>query len=435
MTYLRNYLLRPALAYLLLQMLRRLYRLAFSPNLLLRTLPNSLGERLAHATPSLQHSYTPSSCVYYFGLLSTALYPAIRKLQFTYQPKYVRQTFQLPEFRNTHQPSNLPWVERDRHPEILTCCPEVVPPGEVSLDWAGAPEERADAIYIVVPGLTGCSNESYIRCFVRYMEINCPKSRVACYNPRGRGGNPITSDFLYSGGYTQDLRRVIQHVHANIAGARPIFLVGYSLGGNVVTKMIGEDGDRCLVRGAAVCSPPLDFLSMSNHLTTSWIGQLLDAFLVYSCNRELTSDPTNVDRHFFQTIRRKRPTTMCELDHNVIAPMMELTSASHYYRLASGGQWLHKIRIPMLFVLPEDDPLVDGERVRRDDFETNPCLVGVFTKYGGHSMDLPEAVEEGDRKSGSRNFFQSRSWFDKIVVEFTNAVLEEGGTTKASVKD
>ena len=108
---------------------------------------------------------------------------------------------------------------------------------------------------------------------------------------------------------------------------------------------------------------------------------------------------------------------MCELDGQITAPMINLTSASHYYREASSGPWLHKIKTPMLFVLPEDDPIVDTDRVRRDDFETNSYLIGVFTKYGGRSMDLPEVVDS------SSSSFEGSSLFDKIVFEFTNAIL------------
>jgi predicted alpha/beta-fold hydrolase len=398
---LKHWVLRPLAAYLFARFLHRVYLLLSSirSNPTIKRLRSGVGDRIAQQCPSLFLPYQPSSILYYSGILSTALYPWF-KTRCTDPPNYHRQTFQLPVFHNT---------------DNFSCCPKIVPTGEVSLDWAGAPETHADSIYIVVPGLTGSSDAYYMQAFVQHMKEHHGGARIGAYNPRGQGGNRMASNFLYSGGYTHDLRYVIQHVYQNIAANRPIFVVGFSLGGNVVTKMIGEDGEHCVVTGAICCSPPIDFLSMSNHLSTSFTGKVLDSFLVKQCNRKALSGAGA--EYFRHIIQKNRPTTMRQFDGQIIASMMGCQSASHYYREASSGPWLHKIRVPMLFVLPEDDPIVDGCRIRRDDFATNPCLIGVFTKFGGHTMDLPCHNKQ-------HSSFEGSSWFDKIVVEFTRAVLK-----------
>ena len=386
---------RSSLAYLLytmvLQKIIQLIRHRLSPsNPLLLYQKNGLGQHLLSLCKTIQSPYSPP-IVWSFGLLSTILYPQINKARLTNQPEimYQREVLNLEKFSNEF--------------EKLTCCPKEVPSGEVSLDWTGATQEDAKSIYILVPGLTGSSSSYYISTFVRYVTSCTPSARVCAYNPRGRGGNTVTSNFLYSAGYTQDLRRIIQRVH-NAANGVPIILVGYSLGGNVVAKFLGEEGEECLVDGAIVCSPPIDLLSMSNHLCHGIVGQIFDKALVYSCNQELSSDD-----HFAKAIHENRPSTMVELDGQIIAPMMGCESASHYYRVASAGLWLHCIATPTCFVLPLDDPIVNGNRVRQDDFAANKFLLAVITNSGGHSMDLPYGSNDS-------------SWFAKAAVEFAEAV-------------
>jgi predicted alpha/beta-fold hydrolase len=92
--------------------------------------------------------------------------------------------------------------------------------------------------------------------------------------------------------------------------------------------------------------------------------------------------------------------------------MMGCESASHYYRVASAGLWLHRIATPTCFVLPLDDPIVNGNRVRQDDFAANKFLLAVITNSGGHSMDLPYGSNDS-------------SWFAKAAVEFAEAVCKK----------
>ena len=59
-------------------------------------------------------------------------------------------------------------------------------------------------------------------------------------------GNSLVTPFMYSAGYTADLRRTIQHIKQNTS--LPIFCVGYSLGSNVLAKYLGEEGESCVVK-------------------------------------------------------------------------------------------------------------------------------------------------------------------------------------------
>ena len=72
-------------------------------------------------------------------------------------------------------------------------------------------QSAADApICLIVPGLTSSSSSAYVRRAAA--TLHATGVRVGCYNPRGRGGNVLQTPFLYSAGFTEDVRRVVSHV-------------------------------------------------------------------------------------------------------------------------------------------------------------------------------------------------------------------------------
>jgi len=119
--------------------------------------------------------------------------------------------------------------------------------------------------------------------------------RVACFNPRGRGGNPVATPLLYSVGYTEDLRRAV----GNIKRANPIaplFAIGYSLGSNYLAKYVGEEGKTCSLSGAICVACPVDCISMSNQLGADFLNRyFVDPQLVSYVKRVVTEheDPSD----------------------------------------------------------------------------------------------------------------------------------------------
>ena len=130
-------------------------------------------------------------------------------------------------------------LQQIRRPPGRATCPPLVPQGVVSVDWLEPeglkPLVAAEApIVVIVPGLTSSSREGYVkRAAMRFLKEGW---RVACYNPRGRGGNPVDTPMLYSVGYTEDLRAVISKIRAANPVA-PMMAVGYSLGVSLASSL------------------------------------------------------------------------------------------------------------------------------------------------------------------------------------------------------
>ena len=308
--------------------------------------------------------------------------------------------------------------------EGMKCCPNVVPEGVVSVDWLELGEGRKATkdeekkmktreesseppIVILVPGLTGSSESGYIR---RTASIFHESGfRVACYNPRGRGGNPLISPFLYSVGYTEDLRRVVAHIRSTNPEAPFMFAVGYSLGSNYLAKYVAEEGAECPLSGGVCLGGVVDCLTTSNALESTFFGRIADSLLVRLV-KPLAMDNANILReapHWYDYEALAKARTMAQFDGAMISKSFGFSSASDYYRWSSSGLVLHQVRIPMMFIFAENDPICPGRAVRPDTFQASDYLLMCRTKNGGHSMDWFDSSLE--------------PWAAKNALRFCNA--------------
>jgi len=296
-----------------------------------------------------------------------------------------------------------------RAPRGSSCCPAVVPAGIISLDLL--PHEQPRGAIMLVPGLTGSSDSGFIR---RAAEL-CHRSgfEVWAYNPRGRGGNVVCSPFLYSAGYTEDLKRAVEFVSARRHDL-PLFALGYSLGSNKLAKMLGEQGGQCKLAAAACLACPINLSATSSALRKTWGGRLLDRALVGFVQQvrleheEMLSQHPNID---IEAVKAAK--TMADFDNEAIAPMFEYASAAEYYTNASSGPHLSGVRVPTMFIHAANDPIIPGYCIQLDEFHSNPHLLSVMTRDGGHSMDW----FEGD--------VSRQPWGCRMGVEFFKRVLVE----------
>lgn len=96
-----------------------------------------------------------------------------------------------------------------------------------------------------------------------------PKSTISLvvFNYRGNADAPLTTPKSYNGAETEDLREVVNHIK-NTYSNSTLFSIGYSLGSNILTKYIGEEGDNCKIDAAVSISNPFNF----NKSTQYWNG-------------------------------------------------------------------------------------------------------------------------------------------------------------------
>lgn len=231
----------------------------------------------------------------------------------------------------------------------------------LDLDWFG-PHEAAVPLVLLLHGLTGSSNSPYIVGMQQALAAQGWAS--VALNWRGCSGEPNLLPRSYHSGASEDLAATIAHLKSK----RPLaalYAVGYSLGGNVLLKHLGESaGDSGLQAGVAV-SVPFRLDQCADR-----IGQGFSKVYQAHFMREMLAYIKDKQRQFqhdgrvdgLATLSRLGPLTgmrtFWDFDGRVTAPLHGYRDAEDYYRRASSRYFLGAIRTPTLIIQAADDPFV-----------------------------------------------------------------------------
>jgi predicted alpha/beta-fold hydrolase len=202
-------------------------------------------------------------------------------------------------------------------------------------------------------------------------------------NFRGCSGEPNRLRRSYHGGDTADLAWVIARMQERYPPS-PLVCAGVSLGGNVLLKYLGEQGEALpkAIRAAAAISAPFD-LAASVQALGQGFSRVYQHRLVASLKRKtfnkLTRYPDLVDRAALQAVR-----TLAAFDDLVTAPVHGFADATAYWAASSAASFLPRIRRPTLLVNAEDDPFLPADALPRQAVAENPFLTATFTPSGGH---------------------------------------------------
>ncbi len=250
----------------------------------------------------------------------------------------------------------------------------------LDLDWwqpAGQPRTR---LTILCHGLEGDSRRPYVRGMARALLGR--GWDVLAWNFRGCSGEPNRQLRFYHSGATDDLDAVV--THAANGGYTQIALVGFSLGGNLVLKYLGECGaNGCpqLYR-AVVFSVPCDLLSSSQQISRpeNWVyAQRFLRALRRKVTRKATLMPDQISTAHLRSIR-----TIKDFDDHYTAPLHGFGRAVDYYRRCSSRFFLPDIRIPTLIVNAANDPFLPKACYPIEEVRDHPCVFLEIPTRGGH---------------------------------------------------
>lgn len=202
-------------------------------------------------------------------------------------------------------------------------------------------------------------------------------------NFRGCSEEPNRLRRSYHGGETGDLAWVIQQVSVQHP-AGPIVCMGFSLGGNVLLKYLGEQGDAVPspVRAAAAISAPFNLALSAKGLGQGFsrlYGDRLVASLKRKTLQKLAEYPDLVDARAVQKVQ-----TLAQFDALVTAPVHGFKNAQDYWTRSSSASFLPRIRRPTLLINAQDDPFLPAEALPRHAVAENAFLQGEFPEAGGH---------------------------------------------------
>jgi predicted alpha/beta-fold hydrolase len=202
---------------------------------------------------------------------------------------------------------------------------------------------------------------------------------------RSCGGTLNRTKRFYHSGETGDLALVVDRVTREFPGA-PLVMAGFSLGGNVLLKYLGERGDAvpAAIRAAAAVSVPFDLDRGASHIDRGF-ARVYQASFLKSLKRKafakLERYPDLCDPARLDAVRSIR-----EFDELVTAPLHGFAGATDYYRQSSSLGFLRGIRRPTLLLSAVDDPFLPPavlDEVRAVAL-ANPALTIEFVPEGGH---------------------------------------------------
>lgn len=231
----------------------------------------------------------------------------------------------------------------------------------LDMDWHG-PHEADVPLVLVLHGLTGSSNSPYVAGLQQAMAKQGWAS--VALNWRGCSGEPNLLPRSYHSGASEDLAAVIAHLRA-VRPLAPLYAVGYSLGGNILLKHLGESGLNSNLQGAVAVSVPFRLDECADR-----IGQGFSRVYQRHFMREMVGYIKDKQRRFqheglseglaelaaLGSLENMR--TFWDFDGRVTAPLNGFVDAQDYYRRASSRYFLGEIRIPTLLIQALDDPFV-----------------------------------------------------------------------------
>ena len=294
------------------------------------------------------------------------------------KPNYSNQPQFKPAWwlRNSHLQTIWPVICRRRHQLSLENERVELPDGDfVDLNWMGK-HEKGPLVFIL-HGFEG-SIESHYAKNMMYALQNAGWRSVFMHF-RGCSGEPNRLARSYHSGDTKDAEFVVNLLRDR-EPETPISAIGYSLGGNVLLKWLGETGKSNPLCAAVAISVPFDLTKAAERIQHGF-SRLYQWYFLKCLRERLTHKfqfvPTPIDP-FNMAINDIR-----KFDDRYTAPIHGFSGVEEYYSVSSSRQYLRGIQKPTLILHAKDDPFM-SEDVIPSSQELSSSIKLEVTETGGH---------------------------------------------------
>lgn len=272
-----------------------------------------------------------------------------------------------------------------------------LPDGDfLDLDWMRAGQRR---VAILSHGLEGSSRNGYIQGMA--VALSAAGWDVLAWNFRSCGSETNRLLRFYHSGETGDLRSLVGRVAESY---EQIALIGFSLGGNVTLKYLGEGPVHPAVTAGIGISVPVDLAASARALDQRWTNRIyLRRFmktLLAKVRSKARTFPGQLDMAGARAIR-----TFEEFDGRLTAPIHGFRDAMDYWTQSSARQYLARITVPTLLLNARNDPFLTPECFPFSEAESSPTFFLEAPESGGHVgfLDFARGLQP---------------WSERRVVEF-----------------
>lgn len=247
----------------------------------------------------------------------------------------------------------------------------------LDLDWAAGGSDR---LAILSHGLEADSKATYIQGMAAALQRR--GWDVLAWNYRGCSGEPNRLLRFYHSGASDDLDHVVRHA-LEVHAASRVDLVGFSLGGNMTLKYLGERDPLPRLHRAVAFSVPCDLACSSARLSTPVNRHLYMRRFLVSLRRKLAEKrphfPDRIDLRGAGSIRDFRG-----FDDRYTAPLHGFTDAEDYWKRSSSRPFLSRIPLPVLLVNAANDPFLGPGCFPREEAEGSGYFHLEVPQDGGH---------------------------------------------------
>ena len=265
----------------------------------------------------------------------------------------------------------------------------------LDIHWSKQPSEK---VVLILHGLEGSINSQYANSTIHHLEKSgyCP----VFMHFRGCSGRPNRLPRAYHSGDTGDLAYIVEHIKIK-TGHYPYAVVGFSLGGNVLLKWLGETGSVNPVDRAVAISVPFRLHDAAARLEKG-ISRIYREHLMKSLRQTYIDKFTDLESPLKVDVHSLR--SFWDYDDKVTAPLHGFSGAQEYYDRCSSRQYLKEIKTPTRIIHSKDDPFMFVSTIPSGS-ELNDDIELLLTERGGHV---------GFVSAGEDKYF----WFESRITEF-----------------
>jgi predicted alpha/beta-fold hydrolase len=252
-----------------------------------------------------------------------------------------------------------------------------LPDGDfLDLDWLD--KNKKAPLVLLLHGLEGSIESHYAKTML--LKLNEHGWRGVFMNFRGCSGEPNRLPRTYHSGETSDVSYVVHHLLDREPNVH-LAAIGYSLGGNVLLKWLGETGKQNPLKAAIAISVPFELHKAAKRIRCGF-SKLYQWYFI-KCLRDRLSQKFKVCSVPVDPTLIYKVSTMYDFDDKITAPLHGFASVNEYYTMASSRQYLRAINVPTLILHSKDDPFMP-EDVIPESHELSPLTTLEVTEFGGH---------------------------------------------------
>lgn len=267
------------------------------------------------------------------------------------------------------------FARRRSYPECQRERLELADGDFLDIDWTG---NTRGPVVLVLHGLEGSLESHYTGGILAALAAQGFHAGLMYF--RGCSGEPNRLPRSYHSGDTGDLQTVIRHIGKTSPG-QPLAIIGYSLGGNVLLKWLGEPGNKATIATAVAVSVPFELDRAARRLEQG-LSRIYQIHLLKKLRQSvrdkagLHSPP--VPLHELAGLK-----TFRQFDNAITAPLHGFRDVDDYYSQSSSRQYVRHIDTPTLILHALDDPFLPPAAIPKDA-ELGHAVTLELSRHGGH---------------------------------------------------